>query len=181
MGMVLGGVQETFLPQSGVVCDYDGMRTAAGAMTGVALSIGNGVDSARFAGVRASYAERGVFLTDLSAIGDEAFTLSTPAPGLVVITLIARRGDVLVTLSAQASLELLKVSAKIPMSDIPYKGTPQALQDLVGGQIDVFFVDPFAGMPVASTKRMPRDASASATGSDVPSASLTSSMAQSMG
>ena len=105
MGMVLGGVQETFLPQSGVVCDYDGMRTAAGAMTGVSLSIGNGVDSARFAGVRASYAERGVFLTDLSAIGDEAFTLSTPAPGLVVTTLIARKGDVLVTLSAQATLE----------------------------------------------------------------------------
>ena len=104
LGMVLGGVQETFLPQSGVVCDYDGMRTAAGAMTGVSLSIGNGVDSARFAGVRASYAERGVFLTDLSAIGDEAFTLSTAAPGLVVTTLIARKGDVLVTLSAQATL-----------------------------------------------------------------------------
>ena len=104
MGMVLGGVQETFLPQSGVVCDYDGMRTAAGAMTGVSLSIGNGVDAARFAGVRASYAERGVFLTDVSAIGDEAFTLSTAAPGLVVTTLIARKGDVLVTLSAQATL-----------------------------------------------------------------------------
>ena len=105
LGMALGGVQETFLPQSGVVCDYDGMRTAAGAMTGVSLSIGKGVDAARFAGVRASYAERGVFLTDLSAIGDEAFTLSTPAPGLVVTTLIARKADVLVTLSAQATLD----------------------------------------------------------------------------
>lgn len=105
LGMVLGGVKETFLPQSGVVCDYDGMRTAAGAMTGVSLSIGNGVDSARFAGVRASYVERGIFLTDLSAIGDEAFTLSTAAPGLVVTTLITRKGDVLVTLSAQATLQ----------------------------------------------------------------------------
>jgi len=105
LGMALGGVQETFLPQSGVVCDYDGMRTAVGAMTGVSLSIGKGVDAARFAGVRASYAERGVFLTDLSVIGDEAFTLSTPAPGLVVTTLIVRKGEVLVTLSAQATLE----------------------------------------------------------------------------
>ena len=105
LGMALGGVQETFLPQSGVVCDYDGMRTAVGALTGVSLSIGKGVDAARFAGVRASYAERGIFLTDLSAIGDEAFTLSTPAPGLVVTTLIARKGEVLVTLSAQATLE----------------------------------------------------------------------------
>jgi hypothetical protein len=105
LGMVLGGVQETFLPQSGVVCDYDGMRTAAGAMTGVSLSVGKGVDAAQFAGVRASYAERGLFLTDLSGIGDEAFTLSTPAPGLVVTTLIARKSDILVTLSAQATLE----------------------------------------------------------------------------
>lgn len=105
LGMVLGNVQETFLPQSGVVCDYDGMRTAAGTMTGVSLSIGKGVDAARFAGVRASYAERGLFLTDLSVLGDEAFTLSAPAPGLVVTTLIARKRDVLVTLSAQATLE----------------------------------------------------------------------------
>lgn len=48
--------------------------------------------------------------------------------------------------SSRVAAELLKVSAKVPMTDIPYKGTPQALQDLVGGQIDVFFVDPFAGM-----------------------------------
>lgn len=48
--------------------------------------------------------------------------------------------------SSRVAAELLKVAAKIPMSDIPYKGTPQALQDLAGGQIDVFFVDPFAGM-----------------------------------
>jgi tripartite-type tricarboxylate transporter receptor subunit TctC len=48
--------------------------------------------------------------------------------------------------SSRVAAELLKVSAKIPMTDIPYKGTPQALQDLAGGQIDVFFVDPFAGM-----------------------------------
>jgi hypothetical protein len=105
LGMALGEVQETILPQSGVVCDYDGMRTAVGQLTGVSLSIGKGVDAARFAGVRASYAERGVFLTDLPNIGDEAFTLSTPAPGLVVTTLIARKGDILVTLSAQATLE----------------------------------------------------------------------------
>jgi tripartite-type tricarboxylate transporter receptor subunit TctC len=38
----------------------------------------------------------------------------------------------------------LKVAAKIQMVDVPYRGTPQALQDLIGGQVDLFFSDPFA-------------------------------------
>ncbi|MCC6196875.1 MAG: tripartite tricarboxylate transporter substrate binding protein [Burkholderiales bacterium] len=48
--------------------------------------------------------------------------------------------------SSRVAAELVKVAGNIPMTEIPYKGTPQALQDLVGGQIDMFFVDPFAGM-----------------------------------
>jgi tripartite-type tricarboxylate transporter receptor subunit TctC len=44
--------------------------------------------------------------------------------------------------SNRVAAELLKASAKIEMTHVPYRGTPQALQDLVGGRIDVFFVDP---------------------------------------
>lgn len=42
--------------------------------------------------------------------------------------------------------ELLRSSTKIEMNNVPYRGTPQALTDLVGGQIDVMFVDPFSSM-----------------------------------
>jgi tripartite-type tricarboxylate transporter receptor subunit TctC len=42
--------------------------------------------------------------------------------------------------------ELLKNAAKIDMINVPYRGTPQALQDLVAGQIEVMFVDPFSAM-----------------------------------
>ncbi len=103
LGMALGDVRSTPLPESAVMCEYDGMRTAAGAMTGVSLSLGKGVDATRFAGVRGSYAGQGQ--TDVPGVGDEAFTVSSPAPGLIVTHLIARRGDLLIILSAQATLE----------------------------------------------------------------------------
>jgi tripartite-type tricarboxylate transporter receptor subunit TctC len=48
--------------------------------------------------------------------------------------------------SSRVAAELFKVSAKIEMFDVPYRGTPQALQDLAGGQIDVVIVDPFSAM-----------------------------------
>lgn len=68
--------------------------------------------------------------------------------------------------SSRVAAELVKLSGKIPMTEIPYKGTPQALQDLVGGQIDMFFADPFAAMglitggkvkalAIADTARLP--------------------------
>jgi hypothetical protein len=103
--MALGDVRATALPEAAVMCEYDGMRTAAGAMTGVSLSIGRGVDAAHFAEVRGSYSSQGLGLTDVPGVGDEAFTVSMPAPGLIVTHLIARRGELLVTLSAQATLE----------------------------------------------------------------------------
>jgi tripartite-type tricarboxylate transporter receptor subunit TctC len=49
--------------------------------------------------------------------------------------------------SSRVAAELLKASAGVAMIDVPYRGTPQAVQDLVGGHIDMFFADPFAGMP----------------------------------
>src|SRR5262245_58900433 len=84
LGMALGDVRATALPEAAVMCEYDGMRTAAGAMTGVSLSIGRGVDAAHFAAVRGSYSSQGLGLTDVPGVGDEAFTVSMPAPGLIV-------------------------------------------------------------------------------------------------
>lgn len=46
--------------------------------------------------------------------------------------------------SGLLATELLKGSTKIPLTHVPYKGTPQALQDVVGGQVDALFVDPLA-------------------------------------
>lgn len=68
--------------------------------------------------------------------------------------------------SSRVAAELVKLSGRVPMTEIPYKGTPQALQDLVGGQIDMFFADPFAAMglitgnkikvlAIADTARLP--------------------------
>jgi tripartite-type tricarboxylate transporter receptor subunit TctC len=46
--------------------------------------------------------------------------------------------------SSRVAGELLKSAAKIDITNVPYRGTPQALQDLIGGQIDLFFADPYA-------------------------------------
>jgi tripartite-type tricarboxylate transporter receptor subunit TctC len=46
--------------------------------------------------------------------------------------------------SNQLATELLKASTKMELIQVPYRGTPQALQDLVGGQIDAMFVDPLS-------------------------------------
>ena len=67
---------------------------------------------------------------------------------------------------SRVASELLKRSANIAMTYVPYRGTPQAITDLLGGQIDVFFADPFAGislvnegqlkvLAVTDTKRLP--------------------------
>ena len=40
--------------------------------------------------------------------------------------------------------ELLKLVAKIDMLHVPYKGTSQAMADVIGGQTQVFFSDPSA-------------------------------------
>lgn len=41
--------------------------------------------------------------------------------------------------------ELLKISAKIDLVHVPYKGAGQVMQDLIGGQVPIFF----SGMPPA--------------------------------
>ena len=56
--------------------------------------------------------------------------------------------------SSHVAGELLKASAKIDMIHVPYRGTPQALTDLVGGQIDVLIVDPYSSMGFVNTGQL---------------------------
>jgi tripartite-type tricarboxylate transporter receptor subunit TctC len=48
--------------------------------------------------------------------------------------------------SSQLGGALMKSATKAEMVHVPYRGTPQALQDLLGGQIEVMVVDPFSSM-----------------------------------
>lgn len=45
--------------------------------------------------------------------------------------------------------ELMKAAAKADMTPVPYKGMPQALQDLAGGQVDLTFTDRNLAAPLA--------------------------------
>jgi tripartite-type tricarboxylate transporter receptor subunit TctC len=52
--------------------------------------------------------------------------------------------------SSLVAATLLKASAKTELTAVPYRGMPQALTDLVGGQVDFTFSDPFAAAPFVS-------------------------------
>jgi tripartite-type tricarboxylate transporter receptor subunit TctC len=44
--------------------------------------------------------------------------------------------------------ELLKAATKVEMTPVPYRGMPQALQDLAGGQVDLTFTDRNLAVPL---------------------------------
>ena len=46
----------------------------------------------------------------------------------------------------RAAAELLKAQLGFDMLHVPYRGSPQALTDLIGGRIDVFFPDPASAL-----------------------------------
>src|SRR5690606_19604469 len=46
------------------------------------------------------------------------------------------------------------VQAGLKILHVPYKGTPQALTDLVGGQVDFMFTDFTSGMPFVKSGRL---------------------------
>ena len=48
----------------------------------------------------------------------------------------------------------LGVAAGLNILHIPYKGTPQALADLIGGQVDFMFTDFTSGMPFVKSGRL---------------------------
>ncbi|HEY5896876.1 MAG TPA: tripartite tricarboxylate transporter substrate binding protein [Burkholderiales bacterium] len=47
----------------------------------------------------------------------------------------------------QVSIAMLKSLAGVEMLEVPYKGQPQALSDLLGGQVQVTFADYAVGLP----------------------------------
>ncbi len=48
----------------------------------------------------------------------------------------------------------LSHAADIKTLHVPYKGTPQALTDLIGGQVDYMFTDLTSGMPFVESKKI---------------------------
>jgi tripartite-type tricarboxylate transporter receptor subunit TctC len=54
----------------------------------------------------------------------------------------------------QLSAELLKRAANIDMLNVPYKGTPGALQDVIGGRVPFGFLDMTAAIPLIQSGRI---------------------------
>lgn len=54
---------------------------------------------------------------------------------------------------SRASGELLKARMGFDMVHVPYRGSPQALTDLIGGRIDVFFPDPASALGMLQEKK----------------------------
>jgi len=50
--------------------------------------------------------------------------------------------------------ELFKIRAEISMVNIPYSGTPGALQDIAAGRVEIGFLDLTAAMPLISAGRI---------------------------
>lgn len=55
---------------------------------------------------------------------------------------------------SRAAGEMLKARTGIDMLHVPYRGSPQAITDLIGGRIDVFFPDPASGLGMIQEKKM---------------------------
>jgi tripartite-type tricarboxylate transporter receptor subunit TctC len=48
--------------------------------------------------------------------------------------------------SSRGAAELFKSRAGIPLEHVPYRGMPQAITDVIGGQVDLVFADTSTGM-----------------------------------
>jgi tripartite-type tricarboxylate transporter receptor subunit TctC len=74
--------------------------------------------------------------------------------------------------SHHLAAELFKSAAGIDIANVPYKGTPGALQDIVGGRIEFGFMDLTASLPLIAAGRIKALATTGATRSaalpDVP-------------
>jgi tripartite-type tricarboxylate transporter receptor subunit TctC len=55
---------------------------------------------------------------------------------------------------SRAAGEMLKARTGIDMLHVPYRGSPQAITDLIGGRIDVFFPDPASGLGMIQERKM---------------------------
>lgn len=56
--------------------------------------------------------------------------------------------------SAQVALALLSKASGVPFTPVPYKGTPQAITDLIGGTIPMAIVDVGNGVPHLKSGRL---------------------------
>ena len=56
--------------------------------------------------------------------------------------------------SSLVGSELLKQMAKINVTSVPYKSNPQAVNDLMGGQIDYMFLDSSTALPLIRAGRL---------------------------
>ncbi len=56
--------------------------------------------------------------------------------------------------SSRAGGELFKVMAGVDMTHVPYRSQPQAIQDLIGGIVDVVFSDFLAALPSVEANRI---------------------------
>ena len=56
--------------------------------------------------------------------------------------------------SSLVGSELLKQMAKIDVTSVPYKSNPQAVNDLMGGQIDYMFLDSSTALPLIRAGRL---------------------------
>ena len=54
----------------------------------------------------------------------------------------------------RGSGEMLKARTGIDLLHVPYRGSPQAITDLIGGRIDVFFPDPASGLGMIQEKKL---------------------------
>jgi tripartite-type tricarboxylate transporter receptor subunit TctC len=54
---------------------------------------------------------------------------------------------------SRASGELLKTRLGFDMQHVPYRGSPQAITDLIGGRIDVFFPDPASALGMLEERK----------------------------
>lgn len=95
-----------------------------------------------------------------------------PARDLPALLRLARQPGARLTLghsntSSRVGGELFRARAGLDLSLVPYRGSPQALTDLIGGRLDLFFVDPAAAgsmvesgqvraLAVSSAARLPQ-------------------------
>ncbi|MGE4335922.1 MAG: Bug family tripartite tricarboxylate transporter substrate binding protein, partial [Pigmentiphaga sp.] len=56
--------------------------------------------------------------------------------------------------AGQVASALLKSATKVNMTHVPYKGSAQAIQDLLGGHIDFLFTDVFSPLSLVETGRL---------------------------
>jgi tripartite-type tricarboxylate transporter receptor subunit TctC len=58
------------------------------------------------------------------------------------------------TTTAQVACEIFKLRAGIDVLNVPYKGTPPAMTDLAGGQVQLVFADGTSASPLVEQKRL---------------------------